>query len=345
MALWTDLVDPADLTGYARLAMADYEMRRGSLARWLPNREVPDVAVRFVKGNNGLVETARFRAFDAEIEIGERKPTQRVTIDLPALGIILPVSEYEQLRMRGGESNELAALNTVENVTMQAVHATADTMEYQRGLVLATGKATINQTNFQSDDDFGRDAAHTIVAGEAWTAGATDRLEQLTEWADLYRDTNGEDPGTLVMSTRTFRLLAAGDQFQTSFINGGSRQATRAEVNAVIETAGLPPVELYDRRINVGGSTVRALPDDRVYMLPAPVDPNDWEGTQLGASFWGRTLTSTEPDWGIGLAEQPGVVAGVYRNEKPPMGIEVIADAIGLPVLGNANLSLVAKVA
>jgi len=101
---------------------------------------------------------------------------------------------------------------------------------------------------------------------------------------------------------------------------------------------------LYDRRVSVGGTATKALPDDRVLLLPAPVAVDDWQGTQLGATFWGRTLSSTEPGWGIAEADQPGVVAGVYRDEKPPMGIEVISDAIGLPVLANADLSLSAKV-
>jgi hypothetical protein len=34
----------------------------------------------------------------------------------------------------------------------------------------------------------------------------------------------------------------------------------------------------------------------------------------------------------------------VYRNEKPPVIAEVISDAIALPVLANASLSISAKV-
>ena len=78
--------------------------------------------------------------------------------------------------------------------------------------------------------------------------------------------------------------------------------------------------------------------------LPAPVSPDAVDSTDLGATVWGRTLTSTEADWGIEDVEQPGIVAGVYRNPKPPMIAEVISDAIGLPVLANANLSMAATV-
>lgn len=339
MALWTDIIDPATLTGYARAAAADYEARRGTLARWLPNRTVADIAVRFIVGSTGLVEVARFRAYDAEIEVGRRPEVQRKMLELPALGTNLPVSEYEQIRGRSGQIEDAAALATIQNTTIQAVRSVADAAERLRGITLATGNATVDQGNFGFDDDFGRPAGHTVTAPALWSVGGTDAIAQLETFSDTYSDANGADPGVLLMSTRAFRAMANLDQFQMTMANGGSRPATAADVRAVIETAGLPPIELYDRRVNVDGVTTRALPDDLVLMLPAPVDPNDFMGTELGATFWGRTLSSTEPGWEIPLADQPGIVAGVWRHEKPPMGIEVIADAIGEPVLANAALS------
>ena len=92
MALWTDIIDPATLTGYARASLADYELRKGSLNRWLPNRYVADINARFVKGSTGLVDVAAFRAYDAEPGIGKAPSGQRVTLELPALGQNIPVS-------------------------------------------------------------------------------------------------------------------------------------------------------------------------------------------------------------------------------------------------------------
>lgn len=344
MTLWTDVIDPATLTGYARAALADYEARRGTLARWLPNRSIPDVVARFVTGSTGLVDVARFRAYDAEIEIGKRKGGKRVTLELPAVGQNLPVSEYEQLRARSGTVSDAQALLSIQNVTRAAAQAVSDAIERVRGIVLATGVATIAQDNFATADDFGRPAGHTITAPALWSVPETDRLAQIQTWYDLMLDANGEAPGTLLMSTRAFRALASGTQMQTQLVNGGARPATLAEVRNTVEGAGLPPIELYDRRVSVGGTTSRALPDDRVYLLPAAVGVDDWQDTQLGATFWGRTLSATEADWEIPLEDQPGIVAGVWRNDKPPMGLEVISDAIGLPVLANAALSFSAKV-
>src|SRR5688500_12768063 len=114
--LWTDIIDPATLTGYARAALADFELRHGTLARYLPNREVGDIVVRFVKGQFGLIPVAKFRAYDAEPEIGARRPGKREIIELPALGQNIPVSEYEQLRLHG-DVDEDAALVTIQNTT------------------------------------------------------------------------------------------------------------------------------------------------------------------------------------------------------------------------------------
>ncbi|MDB5716444.1 MAG: hypothetical protein JWO15_3841 [Sphingomonadales bacterium] len=345
MALWTDIIDPATLTGYARASLADYEARRGTLARWLPNRDVADIVVRFVAGSAGLVDIADFRAYDAEPTIGKGPTGKRVTIELPAIGQNIPVSEYNQLRQRGSAASDEAVLGTIQRTTDIVARAVSDAIERMRGVVLQTGKATIaNEGGFSMDDDFGRAGGHSVTAGTAWSTSSADALGMLTTWYDTYLTTNGEEPGAILASTRVLRSMGALTQFATQLSNGASRPATIADVQATVQAAGLPPIYPYDRRVSVAGSSTKVLSDDRLFLLPAPVETNDWQGTQLGATFWGQTLTSTDAGWGIVDSDQPGLVAGVYRGEKPPMIAEVISDAVALPVLSNANLSFVADV-
>jgi hypothetical protein len=341
MVLWTDIIDPATLTGYARESLADYEARRGTLAQWLPNREVADIVARFVAGQRGLVNVADFRAYDAEMTKGKGQTGKRVTLELPALGQDIPISEYNQLRAQGASPTEAAVLGSIQNTTDLVVRAVADAIERMRGVVLQTGKATL--AGFM-DDDFGRSGGHAVSAGTAWSTTSADALGDLTSWFDTYVTDNGEEPGALVMSTRVLRALSKLDQFKTQLLNGASRPSTVDDVRGLISAAGLPDIYVYDRRVSIAGSSTKVLSDDRVLLLPAPVDPNDWAGTELGATFWGRTLSSVEAAWGIADSDQPGIVAAVYRNEKPPMIAEVISDAIGLPVLANADLSFVADV-
>lgn len=337
MALWTDLIDPATLTGYIRESLTDVESRRGSLARYLPNRTVANIVARFVSGQFGLVPEAQFRAYDAPPKLGAKPSGKRVVLELPAIGQELVVSEYDQLRTRNASDD--AILTEILNTARRVTQAVSDRMERLRGIVLRTGKATIPE--LAGDDDFGRINTHTVTAGALWTsATSVDRLADLQAWCDLYEATNGEAPGSIVMSRRGLRVLAAGDQFKTSLVGGGSRPATVADVAAIVDGAGLPPIEVYTRRTASG----LVLPDNELLLLPAPVDANAWEQSQLGATFWGQTLSSQEADWNIEDSEQPGIVAGVFRAEKPPMIAEVISDAIGMPVLANANLSFKATV-
>jgi hypothetical protein len=342
MALWTDIIDPATLTGYIRESLDAYEVNTPSLARYLPNSEVADIVVRFLAGTNGLTEVAKFRAYDAEPEVGAVKPIKRVTLELPALGKNIPIGEYDQLRARNATEDQV--LKSILKTTDSVVRGIAGAIELLRGTVLNTGKATIAQTNFASVDDFGRPSSHTVTAATPWSDKTVSRLADIQAWCDVYLATNGINPGSLVMSTRVFRALASGNEFQTQLLNGAARPSTRTDVDAIIAGAGLPPIELYDRRVNVDGTATRVLPDDKVLMLPAPVDPNSPEETELGATFWGQTLTSAIPEWEIEPSEQPGIVAGVYRNDRPPAIAEVISDAIALPVLANAELSFSADV-
>lgn len=335
--LWTDVIDPAELTGYVREAQADYEARNGTLAHWLPNREISDIVARFVKGDAGLMPEAQFRAYDAPPETGARQRGKRVTIELPALGQTIPVSEYVQLRARNASDAEIR--EEILATARQLVRSTADAIERQRGIVLTTGKATIDQHNFVSEDDFGRAPELTTVAPTLWSEGTTGRLEYLESLADLYEQENNARPGALVMSRRAARHLRAGDDFSVNTI-GTTGRPSNEQVNGILGDSGLPPVTIFERKTFSG----RVLPEDTILFLPAAVETNAWEDTELGATTWGRTLTSQSSDFGLVDTEQPGVVAGVYRNPTPPMIAEVISDAIGLPVLANANLSLAARV-
>lgn len=337
MALWTDLIEPATLTGYVRESLADYEVKKGTLARWLPNREVSDIVVRFTAGQAGLIPEAKYRAYDAEPAIGKKPGGKRITLELPAVGQNIPVSEYEQLRNRNAADD--AILTNILSTARQVVHAVADRVERLRGTVITTGLATIPELS-PDGDNFGRSSSHDITAPALWSVAGTDRLTQLQTWSDLYEADTGVAPGVILMSKRALRALAAGTQFQTQLLNGGARPATEGEVQAIIAGHGLAPIQTYDRRTASG----RITPDDRIFLLPEPVETDAWEESQLGSTFWGQTLTALDADWAIEASEQPGVVAGVYKNEKPPMIAEVISDAIALPVLANADLSFVIKV-
>lgn len=334
--LWTDVVNPAEVTGYARSVMDEYEAKEGTLARWLPNRFVADIAVRVLIGSDVLTQVANFRAYDAAPEIGQRKPAKRLILELPAIGMTIPVGEYTTLRTRNAMDSTVK--DQILETTSTVVTAVVNRIEAVRGEVLMTGKATSLGV-----DDFGRDAAHTATASALFSDPNTDILGQLSDISDLMRLANGFRPETLVVSTRIQRAIQHSKQFKTMLLDGSSRPATLSDMNSILAGANLPTLTVFDRRVGNGGAQ-RVVADDTILFLPAPVAPDAWQDTELGATFWGQTLTSELPSWGIGASDQPGLVAGVYRNEAPPVISEVTADAIALPVLMKANQSFALKV-
>ena len=339
MPLMTDLITPAELTGYARESLAAYEARKGTLARFLPNRSVEDVVVRMVVGQNGLVDEAKFRAYGAAPEVGRYQPGKRVVLELPALGQDIPLDEYSKLRARNASDD--AVIRHLTSRTDTAVRAVADAIERMRGIVLTTGKATIDQANFKSVDDFGRSVDMAPTAAVLWTAANAKVLDDLNAWADKYGEINGDKPGVMLVSTRVARLISTAPEFQLKLVDGASRAAGIDDVNSILDVQGLPRLEIFDRRTKSG----RVIPEDRVYLLPAPVGTDAWEDTELGGTFWGLTESATKEGWDIAESEQPGIVVAGFEGEKPGDPTEVISDAIGLPILANANLSMVAKVA
>ncbi|MFB9776121.1 major capsid protein [Brevibacterium otitidis] len=341
--LWTDVIDPADQTGFARQTAEDYEAAQGTLARWLPNRTVDDIDVAFTVGDTGLTEVAEYRSYDAETPIGDTPGGQRVKLELPPLGRKYRWSEYDQLRSRGRDSTE-AVQASADRLTRTAARAVVDRLELQRGQSLATGKATIAENEFIANADFGRKPEFTFAVDKKWGAGG-DPLTDLIAAAELYSDENGEMPGTILTSTKVVSALIRSDALKGLASVGGTVPSILSieAVNAILGTHGLPAVTTYNRKVQQGGRKVRVLPENNLFFLPAATDPNAEEGSALGATFLGTTLEAQDARYNLPQADQPGLVVGAYR-EDDPLTAWIRSAAIGMPVLANANLSMAIEV-
>src|SRR4051812_30087150 len=119
--LWTEIIDPIELTGYAREEAEAYELQSGTLARYLPNRYVADISVEVTQDDNGLVPEARYRAYDAAPEVGTEPGGESFMIKLPAISQTILVSEYTQLRVRN--ASDPAIRNYVMRTMRRVVRA------------------------------------------------------------------------------------------------------------------------------------------------------------------------------------------------------------------------------
>lgn len=340
MELTTEYATPAELSGFAREALADREVNRPSLARWLPYRTIPDLSFRFQRGSTGLTEAAAFRAFDAETRIGKRPGVTRATGELPPLGEKLRMTEYQQLRQKNMPG---AITDQVYDDARRLTDKIIARLELARADALVNGVVTIAEDDTLAEVDFDRNPAHTVTAATAWTNPAAPILEDLEAWTQVYVDANGVAPGSIVTSRRVMSLLMRSEQLRGQMGNTSAALLTGDQVNAILQGFGLPAITTYDARlVDPSGTARRVIPDDRFLFLPEPVDPNG--ESELGATLLGQTLESEEPDYALQPAEQPGIVVGNFKS-RDPIGLWTHAAAIGIPIMANPDATFVADVA
>lgn len=341
MLLTAEYIDPAELTGYVRAALADYNINRFTLSQFLPNRVVDDLEYRFAAGQQGLADAAKYRSFDTEAPITGRPGIRRVTGELPPISEKLRSGEFDRLRFRqlsDAEQAELGLLSDAARVTRNI----AARLELARGDALANGSVTIEENGVVGAIDFGRPSEAVVTVPNAWDITAGDPLGDLEAAVLAYNTLNGVDPGAIVLSRRILAVLQRNDNLRKAAgtVIGEPTILSQDMLSTMFQSFGLPTWQTYDAQVNIDGSASRVTPDDIVMLLPPPVAQDDFEGTELGATFWGTTAESLEPNYGIELAEAPGIVAGVYSTEDP-VALWTKASAIAVPVVANPGLAWV----
>ncbi|GAA1436325.1 hypothetical protein GCM10009616_35820 [Microlunatus lacustris] len=344
--LWTDLINPVEATAIAREEQYDIEQRKGgTLARFLPNVFVDSDHVKFYPGSTGLIDAARYRAFNAPPEIGKGQGVKASSIDLPSIARNEPIDEVTQKELQRLSDDRIR--KSIEAAIRRNVQAISMRQERARGIVIDAGALVVDEDNFFINDVFGRDVSLSAAAGAAnwWNDPAVDRLGQLNTWSDLYASFNNDTrPGRIVAGSRqAYNAFVNGAQFRT-VVGTAYRPALASEVEAFVASAGLAPMEIYDRSVSIEGTLTKVLNPKKIYLLPEPVDPNDEDGSFLGATYWGRTVSAGFESWAIEPDEQPGIVCGVFRHESVGSSIEVQGDSIGEPVLANPNASMAIQV-
>jgi type II secretory pathway pseudopilin PulG len=346
MLLYPDYITPGELTGYVRANLADQPQNQNLLAQWLPNRTIDDLAARFSSGGGGLTDAAEYRTYDAESPIGSRPGVQRKSIELPPISRKIRQGEYDRLRQRANGATEAirtAILSDAESLTRQI----AARVERARADALTNGTITLSENGLVTTIDFGRSGAHSVTAGTLWSDVVNSTpISDLLSWQTTYVATNGVPPGSIVMSTPSWNYLIRNAQVRNlgTLSVATPAIASGATVRDVLTAYDLPPVTIYDAQVKVNGSAVRQIPVNNVLLLPAPGDPGNPEGTDLGGTWWGTTSESLEPEFGVQAGYEAGIVAGVYRD-MDPVALWTKAAAIVIPTVANPDLSFRAIVA
>ncbi|MEU8840227.1 major capsid protein [Streptomyces roseus] len=339
MQLIAEYATPAELTGYARAALRDREENQFSLNRWLPNSTVNDLSYRFTRGGGGLTEAAVFRAYDAESDIAYRPGGARVSGELPPISRKIPVSEYDQIAMRGLDTQGAEIRDAMEADSVRLVSAIAARIELARGDALFNGSVTIAENRLQASVDFQRSGSHSVTAGTVWSdTENADVYDDLQAWLDVYNTTNGTLPAFTLMSRKIYNYLRRNKQLRELAFSGASTAPTvltRDALNAVLGDFDIPPVVIYDAKVSVDGTATRVTPEDKILFLPE-------QGSAAGQTLWGVPVEANDPRYGL-QGDGAGVAVGAYKSEDPQT-LWTRATAIALPVVAAPDLTFVADV-
>lgn len=338
MFLNTDYIDPAELTGFARAALADLDENQFTLSQWLPNELVDDLEYRFTRGGaEGLLEAATFRGYDVESRFARRPGVSRVSGELPPISRKILLGEYDRLRQRKLEAK---IGDTIYSDAERVVRSIAARLELARGQALVTGAVTLDEDGVVASVDFGRTAGHTTAPATSWANPAAPIVSDLLTWKETYENNNnGVSPGAILTSNTVVSWMVRNTEVRAFATNtaAGPAIVTRDTLQAVLAAHGLPQIYTYNAQLKPdNAAAVRVIAADKVLLLPAPGD------NSAGRTLYGTPAEAFEPDYGL-AGEEAGIVAGVYKRNDP-VGIFTHASAIALPILGQPDLTFVADV-
>lgn len=318
------------------------------LNRLLPDRYFTNNTIDFAELTR-TNRTARFRAFDGRLHVSERDTNITKQVKLPPLSSSISVGELERLQLefaRTGGTDNAAIVNAIYDDATNLTREIQARMEQARGDVLTDGKFTLaGEGGLTMEADYGVPANHLVAPGILWSStGTATIIANISAWVDIYVATNGFAPGGMALSRRILNFMLQNAELRTLLASlvGTPSLINRPALDNALSAYTLPPITMvYDTVVDVDGTSTRVIPDDRVIFHPPNV-------SDLGYTAWGVTATSLElvnsSAVDLSFSQAPGIV-GVVEKSGPPYREWTFVDAVGMPVLANPKLLMVADVA
>jgi hypothetical protein len=338
-------VTPDALTTFVREVPTPADQVLNTL---LPDRYFTNNTIDFAELTR-TNRTARFRAFDGRLHVSERDTNITKQVKLPPLSSSISVGELERLQLefaRTGGTDNAAIVNAIYDDATNLTREIQARMEQARGDVLTDGKFTLaGEGGLTMEADYGVPANHLVAPGTLWSnTGAATIIANISAWVDIYVATNGFAPGGMALSRRILNFMLQNAELRTLLASlvGTPSLINRPALDNALSAYSLPPITMvYDTVVDVDGTSTRVIPDDRVIFHPPNV-------SDLGYTAWGVTATSLElvnsSAVDLSFSQAPGIV-GVVEKSGPPSREWTFVDAVGMPVLANPKLLMVADVA
>lgn len=341
MAVDTTIFNPAQASALAAGSFDEIDEAL-PLASVLPDTRVPGTSVSWQPNERIMQETAQFATWNGNAPY-DKRPGSGASLSMN----LLPVRVQERV---GEEDIIDANTNSTDWLRDRLAEAfqrlgreIAFRLEEARLSALVDGKLVINENGLEGVTyDFQRDASLSNVTPTThWSTASADPLKDVRKWAKLIEDKDGIAPAAMIVDRATMEALT---QNSTIISNAAvsepdvsrtmaSYQAVR---NAFANYTGVRDILVIDDayrdfavargfRLPFNASTVLG---GKIILLPA------LQGAQVGETAIGRTAENSAQS----------LYAHVSRPDSNQPAYEAYATGTALPVLRDANSTLVAKV-
>ena len=349
MAILHDLVDLAEVTGYARGAFIEEERNEwGLLADLLPTVLTPEIELRAVLADLVDEDEAVIRAWDTESQIVGRQGARRVTFELPPISRKSRIGEEERIRAVGlgrvgGDAQVI--VNKIYDDAPRHARSIAARWARLRADALFDSAITLTETNDRviQSVSYGRTGGHTVTASTLWTsanAATATPIDDLLTWQETYITTNGIAPAAIIATSKVLGGLLVNNQIKAvlQMPSGGPARVTIDGLQNALASYGLPPIITFDAQTRRAGTKTRLTNANKLLFVPPAKEP-------LGNFFVGPTAESLElvEAGTIAGPDAPGL-AVVVEKTSDPVSIWTKVAGAGFPWVANPDLTFLATV-
>lgn len=333
-----DIRTAVQLTAETRAA-AQIASTGFALEAYLPNQDNYSLSFNFNVNQVAINEAASYRSFSTEAELGRTGGTESRAGKLPPISRKYLVEELDQLILYG-QGDALGG--ELEKYARRLGASIAARVEIGRGQAIETGTVVLAERGLQFTINFGRKSEHTVTASKVHSDITASVITDLDSWAAVYRLSNGTNPDVTLISTRLMSYWQKNTELISLAIGRGSDLPSRisvVDVLSVLSDYNHGGIRVFDEAIN----GTRVISDDKLIFLPSSGSALVGDGGALGSTDWGIPAEAINPTYGIPVNDRPGIFAGAFA-ESDPERTEVLASAIVLPIMTNANATFAADV-
>jgi hypothetical protein len=345
----TDVIDPAELTGYVR------EQVDGDLpfAGILPPVEVDDIEYELTQLDSVDGQVAKYRSWDTAPPLGKRPGITIVGGEIPPLGLSLRLNErdiirFNRLRQGIGDRFDQRVVDIILGDAVNTARAVQNRVTLAHGELLTTGTVSLTElgdvvAGSELKATFNVPAGHLGVTPTVpWTTAATATpLTDLQGWEATFRAANGGlSPDAWIMSSTVMAALAASDQVRGLLYNApGQYVPTQAEIQNAVNGRGVRGtfvVSDIERPALDGSGSARVIGEEFVIGV---------RYAALGSTLYGISANAATMagNGTIQFTDAPGIIAFQEQSIRPA-AIMTTAEGVVLPVLRDPKALFVADV-